>query len=313
MAKKETEEIKTDINENIAEEQRAVCIDRQNGVEETLRSNMDWREIRSAAKTGRLCTGIVTGAVKAEDGSELAMVSYKGYQVFITPQEMVTESERERLQNDKRLLRNRVNLMLGAEIDFVIQAVDEEAKTILGSRRLGMQKKAAMFYLAPGVRQIVPGRVAEARIVAVGFHSIRVEVFGVETVISYYNLSWEWSPDLKQKYSVADRIFVRVNEITGDTPETLTISCDGRSVQSNPDQERISQCKAQSRYIGTVVNLRSGSIAIRLNIGVNAIATGCVAERIPGRGDEVCFLATSVNEQEAVARGIVTRIIKKNT
>lgn len=295
------------------EELRAICIDRQSGVEEQLKTTLDWRDIRSGVKTGRLCTGIVTGVIKAEDGTELAMVSYKGYQVLITPEEMLPETELERLKGDKRLLRNRLTLMLGAEVDFVIQAVDDERKTILGSRRQGLLKKASMFYLTPGVRQIVPGRVAEARVIAVGYHSIRVEVFGVETVIRYFDLSWDWAPDLKQKYSVSDRVFVRVNEISGSTPETLSISCDGRSVQANPDQEHIKQCRVQSRYMGTVVNLRSGSISVRLSIGVNAIATGCSSEELPGRGDEVCFLVTSVNEEETVARGIVTRIIRRNS
>lgn len=181
------------------EELRAICIDRQSGVEEQLKTTLDWRDIRSGVKTGRLCTGIVTGVIKAEDGKELAMVSYKGYQVLITPEEMLPEMELERLKGDKRLLRNRLTLMLGAEVDFVIQAVDDERKTILGSRRQGLLKKASMFYLMPGVRQIVPGRVAEARVIAVGYHSIRVEVFGVETVIRYFDLSWDWAPDLKQK------------------------------------------------------------------------------------------------------------------
>lgn len=106
---------------------------------------------------------------------------------------------------------------------------------------------------------------------------------------------------------------MRVNEISGSTPETLSISCDGRSVQENPDQAHIKQCRVQSRYMGTVVNLRSGSISVRLSIGVNAIATGCSSEELPGRGDEVCFLVTSVNEEETVARGIVTRIIRRNS
>ncbi len=293
---------------------KAVFIDApQNGVEDALRSKLDWREIRAGIKTGRICTGVVTGIERVAEGTDVVVVNYKGYQVIIMPEDMISEAELDAMEGDRRLLRNRIGMMLGAEIDFMILAVKEDTKTVLASRRKALAKKAKLFFLEEGPRKIVPGRVAEARVVAVGFHSLRLEVFGVETTVGYVNLLWDWVPDLKGKYSVSDRIFVRVRTIYGSSPETLHITCEARSVQPNPDIENLDRCKAQSRYIGTVINLRSGSIAVRLSIGVNALAVGCECEEIPGRGEEVCFLVTAINENETVARGIITRIIRKNT
>ena len=51
---------------------------------------------------------------------------------------------------------------------------------------------------------------------------------------------------------------------------------------------------------------------VRLNNGVNAIAHSCYDRRTPGKGDDVSFAVTRLDEEQGVAVGSITRIIKQN-
>ena len=53
-------------------------------------------------------------------------------------------------------------------------------------------------------------------------------------------------------------------------------------------------------------------VFIRLNNGVNAIAHSCYDLRAPGKSDDVSFAVTRLDEEQGVAVGIITRIIKQH-
>ena len=57
---------------------------------------------------------------------------------------------------------------------------------------------------------------------------------------------------------------------------------------------------------------RNGVVFIRLNNGVNAIAHSCYDLRTPGKKDDVSFAVTRLDEEQGVAIGIITRIIKQH-
>ena len=69
------------------------------------------------------------------------------------------------------------------------------------------------FYLgkdASGNPYIYPGRLVEARVIAVAEKVLRVEAFGIECAIFARDLSWQWVSDVRDLYSVGDRVLVRV-------------------------------------------------------------------------------------------------------
>ena len=59
-------------------------------------------------------------------------------------------------------------------------------------------------------------------------------------------------------------------------------------------------------------SVRGGVLYVRLNNGVNAIAHSCYDRRTPGKGDNVSFAVTRLDEEQGVAVGSITRIIKQN-
>ena len=46
--------------------------------------------------------------------------------------------------------------------------------------------------------------------------------------------------------------------------------------------------------------------------GANAVAHSCFDYRTPGKGDDVGFVVTAIDEERCVASGIITRIIRQN-
>ena len=68
----------------------------------------------------------------------------------------------------------------------------------------------------------------------------------------------------------------------------------------------------QNIYAGKVTDIHKGVVFIRLSNGVNAIAHSCYDFRTPGKKDDVSFVVTRLDEENGVAVGIITRVIRQN-
>ena len=77
-------------------------------------------------------------------------------------------------------------------------------------------------------------------------------------------------------------------------------------------KENLKNCRVQGKYAGTVEDIHKGTVFVRLELGVNAIAHSCYDSRTVGKKDKVSFVVTHIDEERNVAVGIITRIIKQN-
>ncbi len=286
---------------------------------EEARDDIIWHEIHNAYRTRRMLTGNLGGIEQTDNGKTVAVVDYKGFRILIPMKEMMIQLEdnnvsqryNDMIQRQIRLLNN----MLGAEIDFIVRGIDSGTRAVVASRKDAMMKKRQTFYLdvnANGKTHIYVGRKAQARVIAVAEKAIRIEVFGVECSIMARDLAWYWIGDAHDHYAVGDAVLVRVVSIRGDTPEDIRIKADIRSLSQNDNHEKLKACRIQSRYAGKVTDVRKGVVFIRLANGVNAIAHSCLDYRRPGKKDDVSFAVTKLDEEQGVAVGIITRIIRQN-
>lgn len=278
-----------------------------------------WHEIQNAYRTRRILTGTLDAIEKTESGLTLAIVTYKGFRVAIPLKEMMLHIGRmptgEEYADLMEELNRIINSRVFSEIDFVVKGIENKSRSIVASRTDAMLKKRQTFYMEEdefGEPMIYEGRVVQARVVAVAEKMIRVEVFGVETSIRARGLSWEWISDAREHFSVGDRILVRVLKIDRSDVGHITISADVRSVSSTTNYDNLRKCIPQSRYAGRVTDVRNGVVYIRLNNGANAIAHSCYDRRTPGKNDDISFAVTRIDEEQGVAVGIITRIIKQN-
>lgn len=278
-----------------------------------------WNEIYNAYHTRRFLTGTLSGVEDTETNKTIAVLDYKGLRVIVPMREMMLRLERVPTGGEYAPMMKRqaqvLSTMLGAELDFVVKGLDSKARAVVASRREAMLRKRQTFYMetnSAGVPRVCVGRVAQARVVAVAEKVVRVEVFGVECPILARDLSWDWIGDARERFSVGDKILVRIQEVNVTSLEDITIQADVRSVSNTTSRDRLKLCRVEGKYAGTVTDVRRGVVYIRLNNGVNAVAHTCYDYRMPGKKDTVSFAVTKLDTESGIAIGIITRIIKQN-
>ena len=285
---------------------------------EDTREATAWHEIHNAYRTRKILSGHLGGIEQTEGGKTIATVEYNGFRIAIPLKEMMIQLENSTSQSTSaRTLRQNKLLgnMLGAEIDFVVRGIDSGSRSVVASRRDAMLRKRQLFYLTPGPGgrpRIEPNSIVQARVIAVAEKTVRVEVFGVETSILARDLAWDWIGDAHDRFAVGDEVLVRVQEVRGDTPETLSVRADIKSTAPNTCAENLKKCRVQSRYAGRVTDVHRGIVYVRLANGVNAVAHSCYDHRMPGKKDDVSFVVTKLDTEHSIAVGIITRIIRQN-
>ena len=274
-----------------------------------------WGEIRNAYRSHKILSGRLD-AVEEGNDMDVAVVYYNEFRVAIPLTEMMIQLNGDPETSDfKQRLKKIVGRMLGAEIDFVIVGLDDKERIIAASRKEAMMKKRNSFFMKTddnGAYRITEGKVVQARVIAVAEKVLRVEVFGVETSILARDISWDWMGDVREFYHVGDRVLVRVNTISRESPETLSVTADIRSTTVSRMKEKLSQCKIQGRYAGTVTDIYNGMVYLTLSNGVNAIAPVNFDFRTPAKKDEVSFILMGIDNEKNVAHGIITRILLQN-
>lgn len=282
-------------------------------------ADIAWHEIHNAYRTHRILTGYLGGLERTDAGKTIAIVEYKGYRVLIPLKEMTVGIPNNITGRNYEEMITRYNKlfskMMGSEIDFVVRGIDSKTRSIVASRAEAMMKKRKTFYMDltdEGAYRIYEGRIVQARVIAVAEKAIRVEIFGVETSIMARDLAWEWIGDANERFAVGDQVLVRILQVNRDSLEKISVKADVKSVSDNSSRDNLQKCRVQSKYAGKVTDVHKGVVFIRLTNGVNAIAHSCLDRRKPGKKDDVSFAVTHIDEEQGVAVGIITRIIKQN-
>lgn len=276
-----------------------------------------WMELRNSMRSKRVLTGTMGGVERMSGGLSVAVVYYKEMRIVIPSTEMFIHID-EHGGSDQRELHNRytqiLTRMLGAEIDFVVSGLDRRSSSVVASRRVAMLRKQQHYFLTSnrgGGPLIQEGQIVEARIISVGEKNMRVEVFGVEATVLARDIAWEWVDDCANYHQIGEHVLVKIMRVTRDDENNLRIAVSVREAVSNPARDNIRKCVVQGKYIGKVTGVDTRAIYVRLNVGVNAIATAVHDRKTPCRKDDVSFVITRIDEEAGLAIGIITRVIKQ--
>lgn len=277
-----------------------------------------WHQLLNAHRTRKILTGQLGGIEKLESGWVVAVTYYNGFRIIIPMDEMMINLSGDGREHADTLNRQTriANNMLGSDIDFIIRDLDEQSRSVVASRKDAMLKKRQTFYMAENEGEnplLFPGRIVEARVIAVAPKVVRLEVFGVEVSVRARDMAWEWMVDASERFQVGELALVTVSKIQIKSAEELEISVDAKSATANINKDNLKRCVRQGKYVGTVTDVYKGTYFLRLNIGVNAVAHSCNMASLPSKRDEVGFVVTRINEKYEVAEGIITRLIKRGT
>lgn len=276
-----------------------------------------WHELVNAQRTRKILSGSLSGIERLDSGWVVAVVYYKGQRILIPMEEMMINLEGDGRENSDTLNRQTrlANNMLGAEIDFIVRDLDEKSGSAAASRKEAMLRKRQQFYLPvqqDAAPMIVPGRIVEARVIAVAQKAVRLEVFGIECSLKARDMAWEWLSDANDRFATGDVVSVMVKQVSGDTPENLKVEVSAKEAVPNVNRQNLLRLRRQGKYVGRVTDVYKGTYFLALSCRVNAVAHASNTASLPARGDEVGFLVTRINEEREVAEGIITRIIKRN-
>lgn len=279
--------------------------------------DVNWHELTNAFRTRKILSGMLGGIEKLESGWVVAVIQYKGYRVIIPMEEMMINLEGDGRENADTVNRQTrlANNMLGAEIDFIVRDMDQKTRSIVASRKEAMLRKRQLFYFTEGTDghpMVRPGRIVEARVIAVAPKAVRLEVFGVECSLKARDMAWEWMVDANDKYANGDIVLVKVLKMTAESPENMRVEVSAKEAQPDTNRENLMRLRRQGKYVGKITDVYKGTYFIHLNNGVNAVAHSCNTASLPGRKDEVGFVVTRINDETQVAEGIITRVIKRN-
>jgi len=275
-----------------------------------------WLDLNAAMKSRKILTGRVEGIEKTSLGIPIAIVYYKERRIVIPATEMLFDINEYRDQSKLELLSRYSQIlsrMMGAEIDFIISGIDRETETVVASRKEAMLKKRQHYYLSKDDEKprITVGKKVEARIIAVGDKVMRLEIFGAESVITTRNAGWEWIEDLREYYEIGQRIFVKIMDLEVIDVNNIKVVSSIKAVTENPAKHNIKKCAIQGKYVGTVTGIDENVIFVRLKIGVNALALGVHGKNIPSKRDEVVFVVTRIDEENGIAVGIISKVLKQ--
>ena len=279
-----------------------------------------WHSIRTSYRAHRILTGTLGALHPMEHIGNIPMATYQGFPVLIPFKEMTVSLAKpptQRIAHEAWRVDQEKNVtaMMGSEIDFVIRQVSNDTRTIYASRRDAMLRKRQQYYFPQGDASeplIIPGVIAQARIIGVSEKSLHIEVFGVESIIIGRDLSWDWIGDARKHYHVGERVLVRIQEVQCNGLLDITIRSDIKSVKKKTNLDKLKNCRVQGKYAGQITDISRGTVFIRLFNGANAIAYACHDRRMPGKMDDVSFVVTRIDEEQGIAFGIITRIIKQN-
>ena len=285
---------------------------------ETMEEQEDarWHQLLNAHRTKKILTGQLGGIERLDSGWVVAITYYNGFRILIPMDEMMINLMGDGRENSDTLNRQTriANNMLGSDIDFIIRDLDEQSRSVVASRKDAMLKKRQMFYLNENEEEkpmLYPGRVVEARVIAVAPKVVRLEVFGVEVSVRARDMAWEWMLDASEKFQVGDLVQVMVNKVDGQEPEQISVEVDAKTPTANLNKDNLRKCHRQGKYTGVITEVYKGTYFMRLDIGVNAVAYSCNMPTLPGKGDKIGIVVTRINDNYEVAEGIITRLIKR--
>ena len=280
------------------------------GITSTDSEDAKWGYLAGAARRHQILTGVVSTSLTTSDGLMVCVLDCEGMRVLVPYREMVFDE----WPSDEPVpasVRLRMQRILGAKVEFIPSAVDIRNRAAVGSRKAAMLQRQKQYYESGRVQ---PGILIACRVLAVGSRMMTVEACGVESVIYARDVAWEWFTDIGDLYSTGDLIVARVMEVKQDKKtERYSVTLSVKASTVRQDSATFKTLTPNTNYFGVVTGVRNGFYFVRLQSGANAKTKLFRCRERPCRLDTVSFRITKLDQENLVANGYITRIIKKHT
>ena len=283
---------------NIRSDVHIVSLDRRSTVQTEADTEMKYLlDLLASLRSRHILTGKLEGVESSEAGDPRAVLRYGSFKVLIPSFEMMEPPEDMRGMNPNEVMRYLISKRLGAEIDFIVKGIDQEAGVVVASRNEAMTVRRRQFYFGQdreGNNILYEGAVAEARVTSVIRSGIFVERFGVETYIPATEVSYQRILDCGKLYAVGQKVLVKILNIDRSQPKRIQVSVSIKQTKKNPYDSIVEKYIPGNHYIGTVTMVDVNGVFVALDGGVDCLCVYPV-RGIPLIGSRVTVRIYKVN------------------
>lgn len=156
-----------------------------------------------------------------------------------------------------------MNGMIGANIDFIIAAVDRQGECALASREAAMRQQR---WHTNQVRHIAPGDIVRCDVLSVGPHRLTLSACGYDATLAQRNLSYCYLDDLRIDYHSGQVLDAKVLEISADE-----ISLSVRDAALNPYEGAELRHPGGSTRLAVITSKYAGGVFARLPDGCTVV------------------------------------------
>lgn len=265
-------------------------------------------EMKEKMASGEIMWGRIEGVEKIVDGPSVACIFMDGIKVLIAAEDLLPPSVFEKMAA-KETVDILLSRRIGAEVDFVIKDINEEAKLAAGNRLEAMEARKKDTFFATdedGNYLINDGDIIECRVVNVKRSGATVEVFGVEKDIELKDMFYQRVFDCRTKLNPGQRVYVRISDIKRDNgTNSVDMNVSIKEAKENPLPELMKKYAIEGRYIGTVTFTDKQGVYVSLPGGIDCLCKYPERGMIPPRDTEVVVRITMKNEEENRLFGLI--------
>lgn len=256
---------------------RVVTIDAQPSVEtETEKEQSDLLDLIESMKSGRLLTDTIQGIEELAGNSNntVAVIYHGAFKVVIPIEEAVELPAGYSGDKEDEMRRFMLSKRLGAEVDYIVKGLDQEASVAAASRLEAMRAKQKAYYFGKdrdGNDLIYEGVCAEARVVSVFRAGVFVDLFGVEVFIAAKELSYQRMLDVNVQYRPGQRILVKILTLDRSDRNHIKVSASAKQVGANPFERAVRMYTVGNKYVGTVSMVNASGVFVALDGGIDCL------------------------------------------
>ena len=271
----------------------------------------DLLDLLESQRGKRILAGIIQG-VEGGPGTEevsRAVIYHGDYKVAIPAEMAVSPPEDSRGRYASDIMHQMLTRRLGAEVDYIVKAVDPKYHVAVGNRLEAMMAKRSLYYARnrDGNRRVRAGACAEARVVSVIRPGIFVDIFGVETFVPLAELSYQRMMDATTAFQPGQRVLVRILRIQGQRPSEITVEASVKQAGENPYEKAVRKYSVGNRYVGTVSMVNTTGVFVALDGGIDCLCNYPRRGR-PPRGARATVKILGISQDTNRIWGVITHI-----
>ena len=271
----------------------------------------DLLDLLESQRGKRILAGIIQG-VEGGPGTEevsRAVIYHGDYKVAIPAEMAVSPPEDSRGRDASDVMHQMLTRRLGAEVDYIVKAVDPKYHVAVGNRLEAMIAKRSLYYTRnrDGNRRVRAGACAEARVVSVIRPGIFVDIFGVETFVPLAELSYQRMMDATTSFQPGQRVLVRILRIQGQRPSEITVEASVKQAGENPYEKAVRKYSVGNRYVGTVSMVNTTGVFVALDGGIDCLCNYPRRGR-PPRGARATVKILGISQDTNRIWGVITHI-----